>query len=614
MNDPKIKQQIVEKIKDSTNILVTVSNDPSVDELAAALGLTMMLNKIDKHATAVFSGQIPPAITFLDPEKTFESTADSLRDFIIALDKEKADHLRYKLEGDVVKIFITPYRTTITSEDLEFSQGDYNVELVLALGVENKDHLDAALEAHGRILHDATVVTLSAGEQVSNLGSLDWRDENASSLSEMLVSLSESVKADKKLLDKSIATAFLTGIVAATDRFSNTRTSSRVMTMAAQLMAAGADQQLIAARLEESHEISDNTQDKGSSSNEAGETTLKEGESKKLPKQLEAPKEKPKKDDGSLVISHEKKGSLEEVAKAVQEENLEAASRVAERALEKQEEIAAATEPQAAPETSATPPVEQQPLRGAVDWKPGSSQLQQVPEPSFGGTLNATTEQAEEDKRRAIEKDQNRTILSHSYIGGEPTYDAPINAAMDTREQENAQSVDIFNEGTPSTGLEPPAPAPARAEPIQPPTPEPVVQPVQETVPTPAPEPAIPTPQPPAVPTLAQIDAENRAMSHDEARAAVEAALSASPAPAADPGLPLPPPLPDFSTLPPPPAPGAPSAPQGPGQSPQILGDILASDGNSLPPAPAPAPTLQTPPVAPPQPTDPGQFRIPGQQ
>src|SRR5690606_24097192 len=104
-----------------------------------------LLNKMKKHATAVFSGEIPPAINFLDPEKTFENSVDSLRDFIVALDKEKADHLRYKVEGDVVKIFITPYRTTITSDDLDFSQGDYNVEFVLALGVKQQDNLDSAL-------------------------------------------------------------------------------------------------------------------------------------------------------------------------------------------------------------------------------------------------------------------------------------------------------------------------------------------------------------------------------------------------------------------------------------------------------------------------------------
>ena len=254
--DVKIKQQIVDKIKSSTNILVTVSRDPSVDDLSAMLGLTTMLNKIGKHSTAIFSGAIPPAITFLDPQKVFENTADSLRDFIIALDKEKADHLRYKVEGDVVKIFITPYRTNISSNDLEFSQGDYNIELVLALGVENKEHLDAALTAQGGVLNDVTIATFSDGMQASQLGNLGWNDKNASSLSEMVTTISDAFKTDKPILDKQIATALLTGIVAATDRFSNTRTTSRVMTTAAQLMAAGADQQLIAAKLQESHQIS----------------------------------------------------------------------------------------------------------------------------------------------------------------------------------------------------------------------------------------------------------------------------------------------------------------------------------------------------------------------
>ncbi len=253
------RQQIVDSIKANSNILVTVSDSPSVDELSAALGLTILLNNLDKRATAVFSGAVPPAISFLEPAKTFEDTADSLRDFIIALDKEKADHLRYKVDGDVVKIFITPYRTTLSQNDLEFSQGDYNVELVVAIGVKDQNHLDKALAAHGKILHDATVVTVTAGSDTSSLGTVDWHDAAASSLSEMVVSLADGLKTDKTLLDEQISTAFLTGIVSATDRFSNDRTSSRVMTMAAQLMAAGANQQLIAAKLEEAHDIEPRT-------------------------------------------------------------------------------------------------------------------------------------------------------------------------------------------------------------------------------------------------------------------------------------------------------------------------------------------------------------------
>ncbi len=247
--DAQAKQQVAERIKQATNILVTVSTDPSVDQLAACIGLTLLLNKLNKHATAVFSGKVPSTIEFLQPEKTIETNTDSLRDFIISLDKAKADKLRYKVEDQFVRIFITPYKTSLSEKDLVFSQGDYNVEVVLALGVKDQKQLDAAITAHGRILHDATVVSINAGPgKAPNLGQINWQDPSASSLSEMLAAMSETFGSN--LIDGQIATAFLTGIVAETVRFSNNRTSSKVMTMSAQLMAAGANQQLIASKLE----------------------------------------------------------------------------------------------------------------------------------------------------------------------------------------------------------------------------------------------------------------------------------------------------------------------------------------------------------------------------
>ena len=558
MNDVKIKQQVIEKIKSATNILVTVSNDPSVDALSAALGLTLMLNKLDKHATAVFSGAIPPAITFLDPAKTFESTTDSLRDFIIALDKEKADHLRYKVEGDVVKIFITPYRTTITSEDLDFSQGDYNVELVIALGVDNQDHLDKALEAHGKILHDAVVITVSAGDQVSQLGSIDWREAQASSLCEMLVGLSDGIKTDKEknsLLDQQTATSLLTGIVAATDRFSNTKTSSRVMTVAAQLMAAGADQQLIAAKLQESHTID----------------SLSVSESDGSPIEEAPTQPATKSADGGLSIAHEDGKTLEDIANMVKKQDQQEAAVEAEQALADQ--ISATTPPAVAPVAEAYAP--EQPTTGGIDWKPTTS------EPSLGGTLNATTEQAEEETRREEEDDKNKTILTHSYLGeSAPTFNTSINSAEESDAGEN--SVDIFA-GTPPQ--------------------EPGNQPegsIAETV-----------VQPLSGPSLADIDAENR-----QAASAPEAAseptepivpLVSPIPPELATALPQPPPLPvDFSTLSPPTISPAYALDPTP-QTPERLGDIFA------PEQPTPPQVSPAPPTPPADNSDPGQFKIPGQ-
>jgi hypothetical protein len=625
MNDgSSARQQIVEKIKGSTNILVTVSSNPSVDELSAALGLTSMLNGMKKHATAVVSGDIPPAITFLEPTKTFENTVDSLRDFIIALDKEKADHLRYKVDGDVVKIFITPYRTVINENDLDFSQGDYNVELVLALGVKDQDNLDKALSAHGKILHDATVATISCGENPSKLGSIDWYEPNASSISEMLVSASEALKTDRALLDEQIATAFLTGIVAATDRFSNNKTSSKVMTMAAQLMAAGANQQLIAAKLEEAHEIgpdkpddSDEPNSDDDSENSDGTTDMNEGESTKLSQK--AAKKKKSAADGELAINHEKEGSLEEVAEQTAVEHQQEAAKTAEEELA--EQLSHVAPAAAKPSVSdmqkdlaaASEEVEKEAAEPAPEavLPPVNPQDSEAQEPSLGGTLNATAEEAQHDNESALESDRNKTILSHNsgkYIGdNKPSFQAPFNAAAS--ESNEPESVDIFD-GAPPAPTHPQEPVPQKSsvEPAEPSTDEPTE-------------------------TLEDIDRKNRASeSHEAARSAVELAYEATPLPTANvaptqepapvvqeavseqlpPFTPSPfnspepalPPVPapvDFSQLPPPPPLPSFGPPQGP-LPPEQLGQIFAS----------PSPDV-VPPAAEPAPNDPNQFKIPGQ-
>ena len=268
-----VVEQIREKIAEAENILVALSRDPSVDEMAGAIGLTMALDKMGKHATAIYSGETPNALEFLEPEKTFEADTNSLQDFIIALNKEKADHLRYKIEGDYVRVYITPYKTEISEKDLEFSHGDFNVDLVIALDIDDVSNLDAALSEYGRIMHDATAVNITTGV-AGNFAETEWSDPEKSSVCEMLVELLNGIKSGRKGEDeddakaeasgapgadisgagvkmtKEVATALLTGIVAETDRFSNNRTMPETMNVAAELMKAGADQKLIADNIE----------------------------------------------------------------------------------------------------------------------------------------------------------------------------------------------------------------------------------------------------------------------------------------------------------------------------------------------------------------------------
>ena len=242
-----IYPEVAAKIRDAQNVLIALSSDPSVDEMAAAIGLSLYLDRLGKRATAIYSGATPNALEFLKPEETFEPSADTLQDFVIALNKDKADHLRYKLDGDYVKIYITPYKTRISEQDLEYSYGDFNVDLVLALDVANGIDLDSALREHGRIMHDAIIINVTTGNP-GKFGEIEWSEKSASSVSEMIARLLYSVNSDIKV-EKEEATAFLTGIVAATNRFSNASTTPETMKIASKLMESGANQQLVSKNI-----------------------------------------------------------------------------------------------------------------------------------------------------------------------------------------------------------------------------------------------------------------------------------------------------------------------------------------------------------------------------
>lgn len=468
------KKQLADKIKTANNILVTVSRNPSVDQLASCLGLTLLLNKQGKHTAAVFSGKIPSTIEFLKPEDTLEKNTDSLRDFIIALDKAKADKLRYKVEDNVVRIFITPYRTSISEADLDFSQGDFNVDVVVALGVGEQEDLDEAITAHGRILHDATVASINTANS-GGLGTINWSDPQASSLSELVAELAQTLGGN--LLDEQTATALLTGIVSETDRFSNDKTSSQTMSISAALMAAGANQQLVASKLEEP---------------EQPVISIQSDESDDADKNTSDDEKKPKADDGTIEIDHNESatGHKAEVPPPLELPSPEANDDSVSDNPDDSESEKESDEP--SPVMSARPKLVTEP-------------------PSLGGTLTANSTQERLD----------------------PAND-PLGASKTDPPHLLDRKADPLTKLEPPQDAEVPAPEPLSPEPLIPETPEPEISqsPAEPSIPdfTPPPSPWVPpSPDLPPAPvvsvdspqasssysTLAELEEEAKNLSKD---------------------------------------------------------------------------------------------------
>lgn len=496
--------KITKKINDAENILVTLSRDPSIDEITAALGLTLFLDKIGKHATAIYSGRTPNILQFLKPEETFEADTNSLQDFIVALDKSKADHLRYSVDGDYVKIFITPYKTTIDKSDLEFSHGDYNVDLVIALNVATPNDLDAALTEHGRIMHDASAIDITTGEP-GKFGEIEWSDPVASSVSEMSAELVLSIQEQKSPMGEGSATAFLTGIIAETERFSNAKTTPKTMSISSELMKLGADQQLVSSHLEEGVGIIENTNNTivDDSNDDPTKLTIEHNKDEEEPApqaesqpEAQAPQEAEK---PNLVPSPEMQAQAQ-ANPAPQQPQPVPEPQPAPAPEPAPEPVAPVPEPQPAPVSEPQAAPEPQ-LTGAVDMPPVSGEsatiseaLNDVTPPA--GAMSSTSMIAPDQRPLEVpvenEKDYGKMIdeaLAETTAQGEgpvePTQPLVTNmaasAAPPVMNQPEANSVPDMN-----YNQVPPAPEQS--------VPQPVPMPNVETLPPPPPPPMPPMP------------------------------------------------------------------------------------------------------------------------
>jgi nanoRNase/pAp phosphatase (c-di-AMP/oligoRNAs hydrolase) len=240
------KQQTSEAIRQAETILILTGQHPSVDQVAAVVALAAILRKFGKKVSPVISDTLPPSTQLID-NGVVERNIMGLRDFILKLDvsKSEVDKLRYEVIDHKLNVFVTPYKGNFAPSDVTFDYGDSQMEydLAIILGVPTRARIDRLYEQNASLFDRIPVINLDFHRSNENYGAVNLIEPTASSLCEMLVALSESLQGG--IIDADIATPLLMGIVASTDRFTAAHTTSKSLTVAAQMMAAGAKQQAV---------------------------------------------------------------------------------------------------------------------------------------------------------------------------------------------------------------------------------------------------------------------------------------------------------------------------------------------------------------------------------
>ncbi len=242
------KQQTSEAIRQAESILVVTGQNPTVDQVVAVLGLAAILRKFGKKVSAVISDPLPQGLAGLSLGVADQGLA-GLRDFVLKVDlsKSEVDKLRYTIEEGKLNIHITPFKGGFAPSDITFAYGSYHYDVIVVMGVPTRARIDRVFDQTPEMLATTPILNIDFHRSNENYGAVNLIDSNAASLCEILVALSESLQTG--LVDESIATILLTGIISSTDRFTAQHTTAKALTVAAQMMAAGAHQQEIVRAL-----------------------------------------------------------------------------------------------------------------------------------------------------------------------------------------------------------------------------------------------------------------------------------------------------------------------------------------------------------------------------
>ncbi len=246
----------LELLKKSKYPLIISKQDPTGDSIGSMLALYLALKKLGKNPMVACHGNVNIIYRFLPNFYRIVSQIESSKEFIISVNVKniKTRGLSYTLENDKLHIFIDQEKPILKEDDVEFSGVDTTkFDLIIALNCPDLDDIGEPFEKNSKLFYELPIINIDHRIENSNFGKINLVSASASSTSEILYEIFESL--DVNLVDKDVATCLLTGIIADTNSFQSHSTTPSTLATAAKLIRKGADRKKIVQYLFKTKEL-----------------------------------------------------------------------------------------------------------------------------------------------------------------------------------------------------------------------------------------------------------------------------------------------------------------------------------------------------------------------
>lgn len=243
-----IVEQAKSLIEKSKKILLIAHAKMDGDTLSATIAMHLILQKLGKKTTVACSDPVPEIFSFLPETGAMEREISAGNDFVIALDcsQTQAKRLRWKIEGNKLKIFVTPFGGKFNEREVSFSeQSDF--DLIITLDAADRRQLGSIFDENTELFARVPIVVFDHHASNPGFGTVNVIETKAASTTEVIFNFLPVLFGQqwKKKLDTDIATLLLTGIITDTASFQNPNTTPKSLEVAADLVELGARQQEI---------------------------------------------------------------------------------------------------------------------------------------------------------------------------------------------------------------------------------------------------------------------------------------------------------------------------------------------------------------------------------
>ncbi|MDD5731471.1 MAG: DHH family phosphoesterase [Patescibacteria group bacterium] len=232
------KQLATDLIRNSKTFLIITHERPDGDAISSCLALKKVLEKMGKKADVIIPDEIPSDHYFLPGTEKIIKDIKLNRDLVINIKKANRVSYNKKEDGSVDLIVAPDEGQEFKKHDVALEFGKTHYDVLVILDTSDLLRANAVYEQNREILSNTHIINIDHHPTNSSFGGTNLIDPSATSTCEILFSLIESL--DKNLMDSDVATLLLAGIITDTNRFQNTNTSPKALTVAAQLIAAGA--------------------------------------------------------------------------------------------------------------------------------------------------------------------------------------------------------------------------------------------------------------------------------------------------------------------------------------------------------------------------------------